>query len=1299
LVISEFLASNNTSLTDNLGNREDWIEIRNAGDAAANLGDYYLTDSAADPTRWRFPDQPLLAGAYIVVFASDRNLAVAGQELHTNFKLGASGEYLGLIRAADLQPQFEYAPSFPVQSTDISYGLLDDTNPNSPRTYFTVPSPGTPNIPAVVQPVFSETGKVFFGQVSVTLATPTPGATIRFTTNGTPPTAASAIYSSAINLTSTTVLRAKAFAPGFLDSPIASEAFTAVDSSANTFNSNLPIVVIDTFSGTLNDTTLIPAAATLIDTGADGRAEMLDQPDFSGRIGIRIRGSSSAEPSYPQKQFAVETWDENNQDKKVPLLGLPAESDWVLYAPYAERSLMQNALAYQWSREMGQYASRTRYVEVYLNTNGGSINYTGDYWGIYILEEKIKGGDDRVDITKMRPTDNSGEAVTGGYIFKKDRVEATESSFTTRDGQTFVNVEPDETEITPQQKTYISDYMSDFEDALFGGNFADPATGYAQYIDVNSWIDFWIANEFTKNVDGFWLSTFFYKDRGGKVAMGPVWDFNRSLGHANYRNGASATGWNHESLTSSQYYYFPRLFQDPAFKLRVTDRWEELRQSVFATSKIMADIDANISLLSDNTTNYPTGTVPAQPPSNALVRNFRKWTTLGTFTPAIEFYDPQGRWIEDVKLMKSWISARLSWIDSQFVPAPLISPVGGIVAPGSEVTLTPQAQATAVDTTILASGAPARAVIPTGAIPGWQTLGYTVPAGWLSGTTGVGYDTNTSGVNFLPQIGLNVGAMQNNRTSVFIRVEFNIADPASIDSLILRMKYDDGFFAWVNGVRVIEANAVENSNPTFSAAAVSSRNDTAALSFVDFDISAVKPQLVAGVNVLAIQGMNNVAASSDMIMLPEIVSRKYVSAASGDVYYSTDGTDPRASNGLPSPSAALYSGPIQVNQDTRIRARTLIGGNWSGETNQLYTVSANSLAITELMYNPAPGGAFGAQEYEWIEVFNHGTQSLALAGFAITQGVVSTLAGGTLAPGGYGVLIKNLAAFEERYGTGRNIVGTFTGSLDNGGERIVLASPSGVALQDFTYDDVAPWPTSPDGGGPSLEIIDPLASAADPANWRASALIGGTPGVSSVDTAPPSVVQASFDVNLNAFTIRFDENVQASVEAADLVIEAVAGGASFAPSSATYSEVDNSARFWLSAPLPDGNYRLRFAAGVIADASGNLLPETEIAQADFFALAADANRDRAVNLDDFTILAANFGLPGRVFSEGNFDYSGDGVSLNDFTILAAQFGSSLPAAGALPHVARPRAAPAGSPFALLRIDLDDTAPILASLQV
>ncbi|MHC4332110.1 MAG: CotH kinase family protein, partial [Planctomycetota bacterium] len=205
-----------------------------------------------------------------------------------------------------------------------------------------------------------------------------------------------------------------------------------------------------------------------------------------GRIGIDVRGKSST--GFAKKQYHFETWNENNKEKNVSLLGFPAESDWVLQGPYSDKSLMRNYLSYNWSNDLGQYASRTKFIEVFLNSDDGRVSLS-DYVGVYILMEKIKRNKNRVDIAALDPADDTEPQITGGYIFKKDKLDSGEPTFNTSTGLTLIYVDPNGFDITEAQKTWLRDHLIEFEAALNGPNSRDPNIGYAKYIDVDSFID------------------------------------------------------------------------------------------------------------------------------------------------------------------------------------------------------------------------------------------------------------------------------------------------------------------------------------------------------------------------------------------------------------------------------------------------------------------------------------------------------------------------------------------------------------------------------------------------------------------------------------------------------------------------------------------------------------------------------------------------------------------------------------------------------------------------------------------
>ena len=1112
VVISEFMAANKSTLQDNYLEFSDWIELHNRGDVAQNLDGWFLTDSSTDLTQWRLPAVSLAPGAYLTVYASEKDDAVAGQPLHTNFKLDAGGEYLALVRPDGLTIQHEYTPAYPDQVDDISYGLsFERTAGNFETQFFTQPTPGAANIANAPEPVFSVTSKTFTGTLSVALSSPLlPGAQIRYTTNRTVPTETSTLYTGPINVTNTTMIRARAFATGRTPSPVVSQTYFAVNAADATFNSNLPVVIIDTFGASIaSDTTLSPVSAYFIDTAADdGRAAMLDSPDFAGRGGMRLRGQSSQ--GFAQQPYAFETWDEVDGDKEVSILGMPKESDWILYNPYSEKSLMQNALAYLWANRMGQYAVRTRYVELFVNTGTGAaarVDYAGDYRGVYIFMEKIKIDDDRVDIAKLGPSDNAAPDVTGGYIWKHDKDDAGERLFDAG-GYSWNFHEPSPQEITPAQETYLKNYITEFANVLNGPNFRDPVNGYAKYIDVDSWIDHHIMVELTKNIDGFRISTYYHKDRGGKITMGPIWDYNLSLGNADYNNGWVPSGWYHDLLGDNDYRYFRRLFQDPDFAQRYQDRWQELRQDVLATPRLMADVDNLLTLLSDGNGNYPVGNNPAQASNNPVVRHYKRWQHLASDTWPNWFVDPA--WINHVNWMKDWLRQRLEWWDSQYLAAPTITPPGGAVTSPTQVTITSTGGQSFVDTSIVPLRAPAKAIVPTGDIgTTWRDRVFD-DSGWTSGTSGVGYDADPpgGGGDYTADLGLLL-TMRNVNSTAYVRIPFTVTNPASVQSLILKMKYDDGFVAYLNGTEIYRTSnapaALDWQSPTVNNA---THNATG---FEEFDVSAFKNLLVPasqGSNVLAIQALNAGAGSSDLLVLPELVSRA-VTTTTAPVYYTTDGTDPRRPDGSISPTAQLYTGPFTVSTTARVMARSRLNNRWSGLASQLYDFGTNRMRITEIMYNPAPasGGSYLPGDFEYVELMNTGTQPMNLRGSRFTNGIDFTFGDYTLNAGARVLVVRNQAAFESRYGTGKPIAGTYTGALSDGGERVRLLGTFGEVVHDFTYSDG--WYPQTDGQGWSLTIIDPngaLAAWGTKDGWRASEPANGTPGTTDSGLRPNSVV-------------------------------------------------------------------------------------------------------------------------------------------------------------------------------------------------
>ncbi|MGY8988369.1 MAG: CotH kinase family protein [Flavobacteriales bacterium] len=414
-------------------------------------------------------------------------------------------------------------------------------------------------------------------------------------------------------------------------------------------SSNLPIVVINTLGQNIMDDPRIVCDMGIINNGFGNINSVNDAfNDYNGKISIEYRGSSSQ--SFPKKPYALETQDSIGNNNNVSLLGMPVENDWILYAPYSDKSLMRNFLTFDLGRKMGNYSPRTVYCELVVN---------GDYKGIYILMEKIKRDNDRVDIAKLDFDDLAGDSLTGGYIIKVDKYTGTGGTDWLSDfpniggGSLYIQYHyPDANVMLPQQLDYIEHFVDSFEYALAGPNFSDTLIGYSKYIDVNSFIDFYIVNELSKDIDAYRLSSYLYKDRndnGGKLTMGPLWDFNLAFGNADYCSGGIPTGWEVNSgCGANNPFWFERLLDDTTYQNKLKCRWEYLRERSFHQDSILNFIDSVSIYLND-----------------AQQRNFQRWNILGTYV--WPNYYIGNTYQDELTFLKTWTSDRLTWIDSNIL--------------------------------------------------------------------------------------------------------------------------------------------------------------------------------------------------------------------------------------------------------------------------------------------------------------------------------------------------------------------------------------------------------------------------------------------------------------------------------------------------------------------------------------------------------------------------------------------------------------------------------------------------------
>ncbi|MFL2572930.1 MAG: CotH kinase family protein [Flavobacteriales bacterium] len=417
-------------------------------------------------------------------------------------------------------------------------------------------------------------------------------------------------------------------------------------------SSNLPIVMINTNNQNILDSARIICDMGIIDNGFGNLNSINDTfNDYNGKISIEYRGSSSQ--SFPKKSYGFETQDSLGNNNNVSLLGMPIENDWILYAPYTDKSLMRNFLTFDLGRKMGNYCSRTIYCELVIN---------GDYQGVYILMEKIKRDKNRVDIAALDSDDLNGDSLTGGYIVKIDKFTGSggsnwQSNFPNLGGGSiFIQYHyPEGPALHPIQKNYIENFVDSFENALSGPNFNDTLIGYSKYIDVNSFIDLYIINELSRNIDGYRLSTYMYKDRddnAGKLTMGPFWDYNLAFGNANFCNGGLTNGWEvddgGQGCAWNNPFWFERLLEDSNYVNKLKCRWEYLRANSFHKDSIFNFIDSVVFYLED-----------------ASDRNFQKWDILDTYVWP-NFY-VGNTYQDEIGFLKNWIEFRLVWIDNNLL--------------------------------------------------------------------------------------------------------------------------------------------------------------------------------------------------------------------------------------------------------------------------------------------------------------------------------------------------------------------------------------------------------------------------------------------------------------------------------------------------------------------------------------------------------------------------------------------------------------------------------------------------------
>jgi len=1159
LVINELMASNSSTIQDQQGQYDDWIEIYNFGSSAINIGGMYLTDDLSTPTKWRIPENnpsatTIPAHGYLLIWA-DNDTADSG--LHANFKLDAGGEEIGLYDSSatgiDGSTLID-SITFGKQTSDFSYGRFPDAADN--WRIFPTATAGTENTGGYLGEVaplkFSHKRGFYEAPFSLIIATETEGATIFYTIDGSSPYdfvrdgPKGTLYNRVIPITTTTCLRAVAVKSGFKSTNIVTHTYIFLDdvirqatdpdtnaqvvppgypaiwpggsnSGATSGDYQMDPVVVSAYSSTIKDDMKSIPTVSLV----------MDKDDWFGSSGIYINESQDGS----ERVVSMEFIDPNNGDEflincaismqggvsgggtslnrwksyKLSMrprfkdktddgtpTGGPAKLNYKVFCnsptesfdtlvldarlgnvwnygggvtdtgnrPWISgRPIYQPDVA-QYTRDqfvadiqnaLGGYGQHGRHVHLYLN---------GLYWGLYNLHE--------------RPDHRFAAATFGG------------------DADDYDCIKHDSGQIINGTNATFNQMLSIAESGLESN---ERYQLIQQYLDVDNFIDYLIPNYFVGNYDwghknwyatrnavdpnGRWrfhhwdgehmLENLYENVTGRDNAGGPTRLHNRLMQNAEYRllfaDHVHRHFFNDGALTpeGATALYQIRLNDVDRAVVGESARWGDNQINRFANIRYMRDPHWLLERDWLLDTYFPNRT-------NIVLDQFkaRGWYPR-VDAPVFHVngsYQHGGRISKDDMFSMSTTTGKIYYTLDGSDPRP---PQG----PDSQI----------VSTTLINENATKQVLVPVGPVDdNWKSGAAFNDSAWLpciGGPGGVGYER---GFGYEELISLDVGGqMYNGNTSCYIRIPFYLeADVNDSDLLTLKIRYDDGFIAYLNGIEVARRNFT--GTPTWSSSANTSHSDNEATNFENIDISAFISAMQSGLNMLAIQGLNTSPTSSDLLISVELVTSK----------------DNTPINDSVSPGVLQYAGPITLPHSTQVKARVLSGGTWSALNEAIFAIGpvAENLRITEIMYHPYNFNDANDPNEEYIELTNIGAETINLNLVSFTDGIDFTFPNTELAPGEYIVVVENRDAFEAKYGPDTGIAGQYSGKLNNNGERIRLQDAIGQTILDFEYSDN--WRSITDGQGFSLTIIDPANPDPNSWNygdcWRSSAYTGGSPG-------------------------------------------------------------------------------------------------------------------------------------------------------------------------------------------------------------
>jgi hypothetical protein len=1068
LVINEFMASNSSSIKDPQGHYDDWIEIFNYGTEAFDVGGLYLTDDLSNTTKWRIPDDfpaatNISAGGYLLIWA-DNDITDTG--LHANFKLDADGEQIVLFDS-DGRTLVD-SVFFDEQVTDISFGRSGDGARN--WQFFETPTPQASNtggyLGLVAEPEFSVRRGFYDEPFYVTIATETDDALIYYTLDGSEPYSftgrgpGGTVYTAPIEITGTTCLRAIAVKSDWMSSNVDTHTYIFVDDVIEQPEMATNITRDPVWGPQIHDALLEIPTISLVTPYTIPDEPIQSPPEVPVSIEMIFPdGTKGFQANAGVERFGRQYTVWPKQALRISFKSIygPSRLEFDLFddTPYGGddatdsfnqiilRNGSHDSLFYGGYTSKGVY-TRNRYcydrqIEMgHLSLRGKFVHMyrNGVYSGLYHLME--------------RPTADFMAAYLGGDEEDYDIMKG-------RGG--ILNMEGDSV-----AWNYMVANKNNYEIVK-------------EYMDVDNYIDYMLLNFYGGN-DHDWYASHNWvagrkREAGGKF-MFFMWDNDflfRRLNGNTIDNGGPAN-------------MFPALIRHEEFKIRLADRAQKhfFNDGMLTPARVQADFTELTNRI-----------------ERTVIPEYARWSKEGklehgaTFTP-----DTLQQSVDWIKF--DWGDIRTDMVVQQMrdagifpnIDAPTFSRHGGEIAPTEPLSMTAPAEAiwytidgadpriitggggSSTATILLDEDTAKTVLIPTETDPGddtWRSDYGFDDSTWISGGGGVGYET---GSGYQSYIDIDVKTpMDEVNTTCYIRIPFTFAgDPGDFNYMTLKMRYDDGFITYLNGTKVEEINF--SGKPAWNSEANNYRE--AAAEFNSFDISEHLGELQTGNNLLAIHGLNDALTSSDFLMCIELEAGENTPDDVSD-------------------SAIEYTGPINLTESTCLKARALSGGTWSALNETVFAVGpvVENLRITEIMYNPQDLNA------EYIELKNIGVDTINLALVNFTDGIEFTFPFHELAAGDYVLVAQNptaLAAAAPFIPPDVQILGPYTGRLNDGGEEIELVDAIGRTIHEFDYKDG--WYEITDGEGFSLTIKDPTSgdptSWDEKSGWRPSAVIGGSPG-------------------------------------------------------------------------------------------------------------------------------------------------------------------------------------------------------------